>query len=233
VNNIDGIFNTNIRIHNLDVLDANAVWPNSIEICIAKIPIRRRDGFSIDMIQQLAAKLKSNMVLNGIVFLVCYAPIECKGRPFEVAKAMSDAGFTHIDNIVVQRSWLPGKRSEMNLVNSHEYVMYFCNGDVWSLDRLPVKEYLNMDSDVTCCGNTWQVETGSLDEAFSLDLAELLIKMTDALPGSLIFSPWMGTSNVMRAAVKNGHSFVGFETDVRKLKQYEKLLKDYERTNKI
>jgi len=225
---IQNLFATNIRIGNLDPLDINAVWPNNIEVTICRVPIRKRDGYSADRIKKLAEKLKSNTVKNGIVFLLCYAPNECKSRPFEVAKAMTDAGFNHIDNIIINKSWLPGKRSESNLVNSHEYALYFCNGKVWKLDRLPIKEYLKLDEDASCPGNSWTVETGSLEEAYPLDLAELLIRITDVLPGSTIFDPFMGTSATLQACLKYGHTFHGFETDSRKLNKYKKIINNYQ-----
>ena len=163
------------------------------------------------------------------MFLVCYAPNEDKCRPFEIARAFTDEGFTHIDNIIIEKSWLPGKRSESNLVNSHEYVLHFCNGKVWKLDRLPIKEYLGLDESASCPGNTWKVETGSLEEAYPLDLAELLIRMTDALPGSVVFDPYMGTSASLQAAVKLGHSFHGFETNQRKLKRYKGIIDNFKK----
>lgn len=226
INNFSTLFQTQVRIQNLDPMDKDAVWPNSIEVTICRIPIRKRDGFSADMLKNFATKLKSHVVKNGIVFLICYAPVEDKARPFEVAKAMTDVGFNHVDNIVIQKSWFPGKRSEVNLVNSHEYVLHFCNGDVWKLDRLPVREYLKTDETVTCPGNTWKIETGSLDEAYPLDLAELLIRMTDCLPGSLIFDPFMGTQASLKASMQLGHSFYGFEKDEKQIKKYNKLLKE-------
>lgn len=225
---IQNLFSTNVRINNVDPLDNLAVWPNNIEITICRIPIRKRDGYTKEKVEQLAEKLKNNTVTNGIVFVICYAPNEDKSRPFEIAKAFTDKGFTHIDNIIIEKSWLPGKRSESNLVNSHEYVLHFCNGKVWKLDRLPIKEYLGLDESASCPGNTWKVETGSLEEAYPLDLAELLIRMTDALPGSVVFDPYMGTSASLQASVKLGHSFYGFEANQRKLKRYKKIIEEFQ-----
>jgi len=223
-NNLSKLFNSNIRIGSLSALDSDAVWPMNIEICVTRIPIRKRDGYDDIVMRGFAQKLKSHMVKNGVAFLICYAPVECKSRPFEVARAMVDAGFNHVDNIVIQKSWFPGKRSEINLVNSHEYVLYFCNGDVWNLDRLPIREYLDTDEQISCPGNTWKIETGSLDESISLDLAELLLRMTDALPGSIIFDPFMGNQSTMLASLKLGHSFYGFEKDAKRVKKYQKIL---------
>lgn len=225
---IQNLFSTNIKINSVDPLDPLAVWPNNIEITICRVPIRKRDGYCKEKMKKLAARLKTTTVTNGIVFLVCYAPNEDKSRPFEIAQAFAEEGFTHIDNIIIEKSWLPGKRSESNLVNSHEYVLHFCNGKVWKLDRLPIKEYLKMDDSVSCPGNTWKVETGSLEEAYPLDLAELLIRMTDALPGSVIFDPYMGTSASLLASLKLGHSFHGFDADSRKLKKYKKIIDDFQ-----
>lgn len=227
MDNFSNLFQTNVRVSGLHPLDADAVWPRNIEVCITRIPIRKRDGFDLDKFKQFAAKLKNHMIPNGVVFLVCYAPIEAKWRPFEVAKMMSEVGFTHVDNIIVKKTWFPGKRSETNLVNSHEFVLHFCNGDVWKLDRLPIREYMKTEDEATCPGNTWEIETGSLDEAYPVDLAELLIRMTDCLPGSVIFDPYCGGTGSLKAALKLGHSFFGFETDQKQIKKYEKIVKEY------
>lgn len=227
LDNLSSLFQTSIRIQEMDSMDADAVWPANTEICITRVPIRKRDGWDPQKFQDFAKKLKSTMVPNGIVFLICYAPMEAKWRPFEVAKIMNDTGFNHIDNIVIKKTWFPGKRSETNLVNSHEYVLHFCNGEVWKLDRLPIRQYLKIHDDLSCPGNTWEVETGSLDEAYPADLAELLIRMTNCLPGSVVFDPNGGGSAALRASLRLGHSFFGFEKDKKQLKRYQKIVEDY------
>jgi hypothetical protein len=140
---------------------------------------------------------------------------------------MVDNGFSHIDNIVIKKTWFPGKRSETNLVNSHEYVLHFCNGNVWKLDRLPIRQYINYNDEISCPGNTWQVETGSLDESYPVDLAELLIRMTNCLPGSIIFDPYCGGTGSLRAALKLGHSFFGFESNKKQMDKYEKVVEEF------
>lgn len=227
LDNYTSLFNTSVRIQEIDPMDPNAIWAANTEICITRIPIRKRDGWNPVKFEEFAKRLKATMVPNGIVFLICYAPIEAKWRPFELAKLMDEAGFNHIDNIVIKKTWFPGKRSETNLVNSHEYVMHFCNGDVWKLDRLPLRQYMKVHDDLSCIGNTWEIETGSLDESYPVDLAELLIRMTSCLPGSVVFDPYMGGTGSLRAALKLGHSFYGFETDKKQIKKYEKIVSNH------
>jgi len=227
MDNLSSLFNTSVRISNTDPMHKDSVWPKNTEVCITRIPIRKRDGWDSAKFTEFVAKLKNHMVPNGIVFLICYAPTEAKWRPFEIAKTMVDAGFTHIDNIVIKKTWFPGKRSETNLVNSHEYVLHFCNGDVWKLDRLPIRQYMKIHDDVSCPGNTWEVETGSLDESYPLDLAELLIRMTNCLPGSIVFDPYCGGTGSLKASLKLGHSFHGFETDAKQMKKYEKVVEEF------
>lgn len=230
--NLDKLFYSNVRISNVDPMSRDAVWPHNVEICITRIPIRKRDGYSPENMASFANKIKSCMVNNGIVFLICYAPIECKARPFQVAQAMVDAGFHHIDNLIIEKSWLPGKRSEVNLVNSHEYVLYFCSGKVWSLDRTPIRDYLKVDESLLCPGNTWKVETGSLDESISKDLAELLLRITGALPGSVVFDPFMGNQSTFLASIKLGHSFFGFERDAKRFKKHQNTLNKVKKDKK-
>lgn len=231
IDNLSKLFDTTIRISDLGLMHKDAKWPKHVEVCITRVPIRKRDGYTTESFTEFAKQLKASMVPNGVAFLICYAPVEAKSRPFEIAKIMTDAGFTHIDNIVIEKTWFPGKRSEVNLVNSHEYILHFCNGKVWKLDRLPIREYLKTDNDITCPGNTWKIETGSLDESYPADLAELLIRMTDILPGSIVFDPYCGTSASLKACLKLGHSFYGFEQDPRQLKKYEKILKEFSEQN--
>lgn len=226
------LLDTNIRISSLDPLHKDAVFPHGIEVCIAKVPIRKRDGYDSVKMRLLIRKIKASMVKNGVMFLICYAPTEAKYRPFEVANIVINEGFYHVDNIIIEKTWLPGKRSEMNLVNSHEYVLFFCNGDIWKLDRLPIKEYLKLGDDVSCPGNTWKVETGSLDEAYSVQLAELLIRMADILPGSIIFEPFGGTSSSLEVALRLGHSYYGFEQDVKKMSSNKKIIDLFIKKNK-
>ena len=226
--NINKFYTNSTTVTEIDCMDDNAIWPHNISITVCRIPIRKRDDYSVEKMQKFAQKLKYNMANNGIVFLICYAPTEAKARPFEVAQSMVDVGFHHIDNIIIQKSWLPGKRSDVNLVNSHDYVMYFCNGKVWKLDRAPILNYLKKDEDVPCPGNTWTVETGSLYESISPDLALLLLQLTDLLPGSTIFDPFMGNTSTLKATIQQGHHFYGFEKDNKKFKQYEKIAKKEE-----
>lgn len=233
VNLLQDAFSPSARISSLDAMSDDAVWPMNTEICITRVPIRKRDGFDIEVFKKFAAKLKQTMIPNGIVFLICYAPIEAKSRPFEIAQTMSDVGFFHIDNIVIQKTWFPGKRSEVNLVNSHEYVLHFCNGNVWKLDRLPIRRYLGTDEDISCPGNTWRIETGSLDEAYPVDLAELLIRMTDCLPGSIIFDPFGGGTGSLKAALHLGHTFYGFNMDSKMVKKCEAIINEYTEKNRI
>lgn len=228
-NNFSLIFNTSVKINQSNLLDRDSVWPNGVEVCITRMPIRKRDGYSESFIKTFASKLKASMAPNGLIFLICYAPTEAKFRPFEVAKTMVEEGFNHIDNIVIEKTWLPGKRAENMLVNSHEYVLFFCNGDVWKIDRQPVKKYLMLEDNVSCIGNTWLVETGSLDEAYSEDLAELLIRMSSCLPGSSVFDPFMGNSASLKACLKLGHSLTGFEMEPRKVSQYKKIIDDFKK----
>ncbi len=223
------VFGTSIKIHQTKLFDQDAIWPQNVEVCVTRVPIRKRDGYSQEFMRNFATKLKSSMVTNGVVFLVCYAPTEAKWRPFEVAKEMADAGFNHIDNIIVEKTWLPGKRAENMLVNSHDYVMFFCNGNVWKIDRKPARKYMMIEDANQCIGNTWLVETGSLDEAYSEDLAELILRTADCLPGSSVFDPFMGNVASLKACLRLGHSLTGFETDQRKISQYNKVIQEFKK----
>jgi hypothetical protein len=225
-------FDTHIKIDEVDLFGDVAIWPKNMEVCITRIPIRKRDGYSLEMVRNLVNKLKQSMVQNGKIFLICYAPSECKSRPFELCSEMVKGGFSHIDNIVVERTWKSGKKSENSLVNSHDYVLFFTNGPIFTIDREPVKHYLMQEDKGACCGNTWIIESDGLDDSYSCDMAQLILMFSDLLPGSAIFDPFMGNTSIIKACLKLGHSLIGFETNKRKLAQYEKVLEDYKNERK-
>jgi DNA modification methylase len=224
--------NKRVKVH--PIFNDELVWPFNVELCITRFPIREREKYTPEMCRMFAEKLKSSMINNGIVFLVCYAPTEKRSRPFEVASIMEEAGFNHIDNIIIEKSWFSGKRDERCLSNSHDYVFWFCNGDVWKLDRLPVKEYLiengflDAATSNACIGNTWKVKTGSLEEKIPKDLASLLFKVPNVLPGSLVFDPFGGSKSTLMCAIENGHSFFSFEQSESKLNKYNKIIRELE-----
>lgn len=222
------IFNNSIRISGLDCMDRDAVWPANIEVCITKFPIRIKDGYSIDLVKTFCNRLKSFMRTNGIVFLICYAPTESKSRPFLLANEMEKVGFNHIDNIIIEKTWSSSKRVENRLSNSHELVLMFCNGNMWSVDKHVVQKYLQESGDKNL-GNVWLVESGQLNSAYSEDLAELLLRFINLLPGSLIFDPFMKNSSIVKACLKLGHSLYGFETKLSKMDEYQKVINDFKK----
>ena len=99
---------------------------------------------------------------------------------------------------------------------------------LFSLNSFPVRKthQIGLALDIYD-GNLCKVETGSLEESYPVDLAELLIRMTDALPGSVIFDPYCGGSASLQAAMKYGHSFFGFEKDQRKITKYKKIIDNF------
>ena len=220
-------FPSAINVRHSRPLEPGSVWPHNVELCLFRMPIRKKDGYSVQLVQNLASKLKASMAPNGILFVICYAPSESKSRPFEVASEIAKAGFNHVDNIVGEKTWQPGLKSKSTLVNTHDYVFFFVNGDVWTIDRAPIKQYLFQQPDQPCCSNTWLVESGSLDESYSDDLAELLIRFADLLPGSSIFDPYMGNAGIVKSCLKLGHSLTGFEPDLKKITQYQKIIEEF------
>ena len=57
VNLLQDAFDSSVRISSLDPMSEDAVWPMNTEVCITRIPIRKRDGFDIDVFKKFAAKL--------------------------------------------------------------------------------------------------------------------------------------------------------------------------------
>ena len=57
MDNLANLLSTNVRIHNMDPLEPDAIWPMNIEICICRIPIRKRDGFDPEKMQIFAEEI--------------------------------------------------------------------------------------------------------------------------------------------------------------------------------
>lgn len=223
----DNFMNRNIRILNSNPMSNSTIFPANSDICITRLPVRKVDGYTEAFINNFIEKIKSSMTDGGIVFLICYAPVECKSRPFEISKKMVEAGFTHIDNIVVEKTWVPGRRMDNMLTNSHEYVLYFCKGSAWTIDKEALEDFFQIDKTDEFLGNTWLIDTGALEQSIPICLAEALIRMTNCLPGALIIDPFMENDSTLQVAMKLGYSFWGCETDKKRIKKYEKIMNDY------
>lgn len=217
-----------------------AIWPQKVDLVITRVPIRKKEGFSSKKFKEFSKRLFNSMEANSLAFLVCYAPIEDRTRPFEVCKLMVDSGFNHVDNIIIEKTWIPGRRSEVNLVNAYDFVLFFSKGNKYQIDRTPVQEYLQapyeilakeskdqdfqMPTESGCIGNLWLVQTDSLEDPISNDLADLLVLFSSVLPGSQIFDPFGGSKSLIKSASKLQHSLTIFEGNPKKFKTLEETL---------
>ncbi len=222
------LFTQTARILNQDVTSEDVNFPANCDICITKIPIRKIDGYSDQFMEMFANKVFNSMGPNGMVFLVCYAPTECKYRPFEVAKKMTEVGFKHIDNIIVEKTWVFGRKIDNMLSNSHEYVLVFSKSDNWVIDKKSLEQFLGIEGD-DFLGNTWIFDSGPLNQAIPIHLAEALMLMVQCLPGALIIDPFMSNTSTLLIALKLGYSFWGCEKDKTKMEKYEEIIKNYQR----
>jgi len=222
------LFTQNTKIINHDILSEFIDFPANSDICITKLPIRRVDGYKKTFLVEFANKLFNCMGANGIVFLICYAPTECKYRPFEIAKEMENVGFKHVDNIIIEKTWVFGRKISNMLSNSHEYVLMFSRSPNWIINKKSLELFLGIGPD-EFLGNTWLFESGPLSQTISPQLAEALMLMVQCLPGALVIDPFMSNTSTMRAALKLGYSFWGCEKDPSKMKNYEAILKKYKK----
>jgi hypothetical protein len=217
------LYTQGVTICNKDVTKETLNLPANIDLCVTKLPIRKVDGFSMDFMGKLAKELKSKMSKNGLVFLICYAPTECKARPFEISKAMTDEDFIHVDNIIVEKTWVSGKRKPDMLCNSHEFALFFSKTKNWQINKKALKDYLGF-SDDEFLGNNWLFDSGLLKESIPRHLPEALMRMTCNLPGSLVVDPFMSNKATLEAALKLGFSFWGCEKNPNRIKEYKKVI---------
>lgn len=226
--NIDSYFQSTYLVQPTSFFDPEAVQVKNIEVVITRVPGRSKDGYSLDMVNSLTNRLKESVVDGGFVFLICYGPIECRWRPFEISKVMCEKGFNQIDNIIIRKSWNSGKRTEHALTNNYEYVLFFINGKARILDKRPLRKYFGTPEEETCIGNVWDIKDTTLNDSISYDLSNLLIKLTNILPGSTIMNPFGGSVHLLKAAIELGHSYYSWEPNPR---NYQRLINIIKKNN--
>lgn len=221
--NSNFLYTQSAKILNENPVYADTIFPANSDICITKIPIRHVDGYSKKFIEGLADKLSGCMAINGMVFLICYAPTECKYRPFEVAKVMADKGFHHVDNIIVEKTWVSGRKIDNMLLNSHEYVLVFSKSKNWVMDKKALEIFFGIEGN-DFLGNTWIFDSGLLSQSIPVHLAEALMRMVQCLPGALVIDPFMSNENTLKISLKLGYSFWGCEKDKKRMPDYEDII---------
>lgn len=232
-----GVFPVNVTIANCAY--SQEEWKRNIDLIMFRFPTRRKDGtYALD-VDDLARRCHSSLTSRGWCVAYAYASIENKLRPFVFAASMVKAGFILVDIIVATRPWWGGKRSDTHLAMSHEYIFLFSKADDWYLDRTPVYPLLEgaKYDDASCPGNAWDLkwdlQTFNPAENYSAELAAAIMKMVCLLPGSVVMDPFMGGTSGLEAAVRCGHSFIGYESDEEQyhkcgktMKKLAKLIKD-------
>jgi len=217
------LYTQSAKIFQENVAYSDIIFPAHVDICITKIPIRQIDGYSEEFIMAFADKLSACISPNGMIFLICYAPTECKYRSFEVSKIMTDKGFHHVDNIIVEKTWVSGRKIDNMLLNSHEYALVFSKSKDWVMDKRALELFFGIEGS-DFLGNCWVFESGLLSQSIPIPLAEALMRMVQCLPGALVMDPFMSNESTLKVALKLGYSFWGCEKDKNRMKDYENII---------
>jgi DNA modification methylase len=137
---------------------------------------------------------------------------------------MAEYGFFQADNIIIRKRWNSGKRTDYSLTNNYEYAMFFTNGKVKILDKKPLRRYFKTPEE-DCVGNVWDIQDTTLNDTVSFDLGELLIRLTNILPGSSVMNPFGGSTSLLRAVMKLGHSFYSWEGNEKNRSKFLNIIK--------
>ena len=226
MDNLEASFRTSHVINEVDIFSGNASIPHNIDIVIGRVPIRVKDGYSIDLLKKLADILMTHVSENGWIFLISYPPSEAKYRRFEIGKVFTEKKFLHIDTLISQKKWISGKRTPCTFVNMYDQVMIFRKTKPTFIDKRPIKKFMGIDDDIDCPGNIIQVSDTSLNDNVSYQLATLLIQLSAVLPAALVMDPFGGNVTILEACLKLGHSLTTFEPDGKKFKQLSTILKN-------
>ena len=209
-------------------------WPRTVDLLITKLPATEKDGFTKGLAGFIANKAFTAMNPNSLAYVIVSSFKEDKARPFAVVDIFVNAGFNFVDSIVwLKNKFIPTQGSK-RLNNVYDFVFFFSKGDNYHLNRPSVsylKKNVRPDEESTsdeylCPGNAWAIKIADKDTT-PVELIDCLIKLSNVLPNSVIVDPFMDTGAVLQAALQNGHSFWGTETEKAKFKKCKAIVEKF------
>jgi len=211
-------------------------WPLNTDLFISKLPTCKKDGYSKGLVGFIANKAYYSLNNNSLAFVIASSLKEDKTIPFEIVKIFIAAGFKYIDHIVWYKNKFTPTQGGKRLNNMYDFVFMFAKGNNYHLDRSAIsylKNKIHPDNNnkYICAGNLWFIKVDE-QEMLPYELINVIIKLSNLLPNSLIIDPMMGHGTTCKVSLNCLHSFWGCETDKTKYKQCQKIIKEYYNAHK-
>ncbi len=215
---------------------------NSIDLTVTSPPYKEEDGFTYELMFQVAHQLYRVQKNNTLCF-VNFGPLaHDKNRPFRVAMIFENIGFEWVDTITWIKNHYTPIQGDKRVNNLTEFIFMFAKGNNYKLDRLsigvPYEDKSNIgryaDKDLKCGGNYWEIPYDTIQyswqkrhkDRFPLELPEKCIKLSGIPKGSLILDVFVGGGTTAVKAKQLGMDFIGFELDQEDVDDAYKWLKE-------
>lgn len=201
----------------------------SIDLIVTSPPYKESDGFSYQLIQNVAKECYRVLKDNTLCFVNFGHLAGHKSRPFKVAMRFEESGFNWIDTIIWTKNHFTPLQGNKRLNNLTEFIFMFSKGSNYQLDRLsigvPYQDKSNVgrysDKDLRCRGNVWHIPCKTIQrkeqklhkDRFPVELPKMCIKLSGIGKGGVVLDPFGGSMTTGVACGELGMGFVGFEVN--------------------
>lgn len=218
-------------IYNMDCIQGmrEHVGDSSINLIITSPPYKEQDGFSWQLIQNVAKECYRVLKNNSLCYINFGHLAGNKSRPFIVAAEFEKVGFNWIDTIVWIKNHYTPIQGNKRVNNLTEFIFQFAKSKNYQLDRLsigvPYTDKSNIgrysDKDLRCGGNVWHIPYETIQnkeqklhkDRFPVGLPARCIKLSNLERGDVVLDPFGGSMTTGVACAELEMGFVGFEID--------------------
>jgi len=203
--------------------------PEIVHCTITSPPYKDEDGFSIDLMEQLAQELYRVHAPDSLLFFNFGHMAGSKLRPFGCAELLALHGFRLVDTVIWIKGHFTPVQGQRSLNNLYEFLFIFAKGNP-QLDRMaisiPYADPTNArryGKNARCPGNVWYLPHDTIQSrdqrlhphAFPLALPTQCLKLAGLKPRQLVLDPFSGsgTTAVATLLLQKNLRFLGFERD--------------------
>lgn len=217
-----------MKLFNLDCVEGmkQHIKNESIDLIITSPPYKESDGFSYELMRNVARQCYRVLKNNSLCFVNFGHLANYKSRPFKVAMEFEKASFNWVDTIVWVKNHYTPAQGNKRVNNLTEFIFMFAKGKNYCLNRLsigvPYADKSNVgrysNKDLKCGGNVWHIpyktiqrkEQKSHKDRFPIELPLRCIKLSNIKEGKVL-DPFAGSATTGMACKEMEIEFVGFE----------------------